>query len=274
MSETQPEGICFVIAPIGDPESDLRRRSDLILHHIIRPCVTDFELEPIRSDQISEPGLITSQIVRHLVEDKLVVADVTDKNPNVFYEMAIRHAVQKPLVQIAADRGTLPFDVHDMRTIYVDITNLDSVDECKAQLSEQIRTSLSGSYLPSSPVARAIDIMALRQSDDAGARTNAQILSRLDRIESSFRGVRQESKLIAPATMDVLKGIAAKFSDLKYNIREATESAQKPLLDGLSDSFDDLMLAVLRVFHNEFSIRLSEVVVRHLLFNPDRILEY
>ena len=80
---------CFVIAPIGEAESDTRKRSD----------------------QISEPGIITSQVIQHIVDDPLVIADLTGRNPNVFYELAIRHAIKKPLVQIIKKGEAFPFDL-------------------------------------------------------------------------------------------------------------------------------------------------------------------
>ncbi len=91
---------CFVIAPIGDPDSDIRRRSDQILKHIIKPAVGKCGYDAIRADQISEPGMITHQVIEHVVGDPLVVADLTGQNPNVFYELAIRHAIRKPFVPL------------------------------------------------------------------------------------------------------------------------------------------------------------------------------
>lgn len=85
------ERICFIIAPIGDPDTEIRRRSDLVLTYIISPVVTAVGYTPIRADQISEPGLITNQVIRYLINSQLVIADLTRHNPNVFCELAIRH---------------------------------------------------------------------------------------------------------------------------------------------------------------------------------------
>ena len=63
---------CFVIAPTGEPESDTRKRSDQILRHIIRPAVEAKGYTAIRADEISEPGIITSQVIQHVVDDPLV----------------------------------------------------------------------------------------------------------------------------------------------------------------------------------------------------------
>ena len=97
MSQDDPK-ICFVIAPIDAEGSETRRRSDQVLNHIISPAAEECGYETIRADNISEPGIITSQIIQHLLEDSLVIADLTGRNPNVFYELAIRHAIKKSVV--------------------------------------------------------------------------------------------------------------------------------------------------------------------------------
>src|SRR3954464_14465268 len=103
--------LCFVVSPIGNPGTPGRHRADLFLKFIVEPVLTELGYQALRADKISAGGLVTSQIVRHLVEDPLVIADLTDHNPNVMYELAIRHAAQKPFVQLIDKNQTIPFDV-------------------------------------------------------------------------------------------------------------------------------------------------------------------
>lgn len=56
-------GLCFVNAPIGSDGSDVRRRSDQVLRHIIRPAVDECGYRAVRADEIAKPGLITSQVI-------------------------------------------------------------------------------------------------------------------------------------------------------------------------------------------------------------------
>ena len=139
MADTN-EKICFVIAPIGEPGSDIRKRSDQVLEHIIRPVVESCGYKAVRADEIAEPGIITNQIIRHVVDDPLVIADLTGQNPNVFYELAIRHATRKPLVQIINKVEDIPFDVGPMRTIAVNHQDLDSVEKAKTEIEKQIQS--------------------------------------------------------------------------------------------------------------------------------------
>lgn len=117
---------CFVIAPIGDKNSDTRKRSDQALKHILKKALSDAYIVT-RADEISEPGMITSQIPQAIQDSDLVIADLSE-HPNVFYELAVRHAVQKPVIHVIDERWTIPFDVAGFRTIKFDLTSLDSTD--------------------------------------------------------------------------------------------------------------------------------------------------
>jgi len=130
---------CFFIGPIGDEKSRIRKWSDLVLKYIVSPVVKELGYEdPARSDLIPKSGSISFEIMRHLVDDDLVVADLTESNPNVFYELAIRHVLQKPAIHIVRDGYKLPFDVRDIRVIPVKIDNLDFAENTRQELKSQI----------------------------------------------------------------------------------------------------------------------------------------
>src|SRR5208282_587041 len=121
MTEEAEKKICFIICPIGEGGSEQRHRSNQMRKYVFNPVAEDLcGYRTIRADEISEPGIITAQIIQHLMDDPLVIADLTDSNPNVFYELAVRHAVRKPVVQLIDYRSVIPFDVAVQRTIKVD----------------------------------------------------------------------------------------------------------------------------------------------------------
>lgn len=177
---------CFVIAPIGEPESDIRKRSDQILKHVIAPAANECEYETLRADQISEPGIITSQVIQHIVADPLVIADLTGQNPNVFYELAIRHALKKPLVQIIKKGEQIPFDVAVTRTIFVDIHDLDSVEEAKINIVKQIKAVEKDASEIDTPISVALDLELLRQSEKPEQRSLADMVEAISDLRTSL----------------------------------------------------------------------------------------
>lgn len=181
---------CFVVAPIGQTGTDARKRSDQILKHIIEPVVTSLGYDrPLRADHIAESGRITRQVIQHLVEDELVIADLTDSNPNVYYELALRHALRKPFVQLLAGDDSLPFDVADQRTIMLDHRDLDSVAQAKEELRRQVQVFQGGEgeVEVDTPLQFALDIASLQSSADPGDRTQAELLEMLQELRRMTR---------------------------------------------------------------------------------------
>lgn len=193
------EKICFVIAPIGDADSETRKRSDQVLKHVIGPGASTCGYKAIRADQISEPGMITSQVIQHIVEDPLVIADLTDRNPNVFYELAIRHAIRKPLVQLIKKGEQIPFDVAGTRTIHVDHRDLDSVEEAKKEIVSQVHALEKDSSKLETPISVSLDLQMLRQSDNPEQRSLADVLSVITELRSSISGI--EKRLEHPESL-------------------------------------------------------------------------
>ena len=188
---TEDDKLCFVISPIGDQDSDTRKRSDQVLKHVIRPAVSKCGFKAIRADEIDAPGMITSQVIQHVVNDPLVVADLTERNPNVFYELAIRHALRKPLVQIIQQGETIPFDVAGTRTVFVDHRDLDSVEEAKNEIVKQVRVLEQDESDIETPISVSLDLQRLRQSTDPAERSRADLLAAVLDVRTSLGKVEQ-----------------------------------------------------------------------------------
>lgn len=140
------ETTCFYITPIGDEGSDARKHSDLFLGSIVEPALGPFSLKVVRADNIAEPGIITRQIIEHLFRSRLVIADLSFHNPNVFYELALRHAVRLPIVQIIRGGDRVPFDVNQMRTVVIDNHDIYSLvpklETYRSEIASQVRSAL------------------------------------------------------------------------------------------------------------------------------------
>jgi hypothetical protein len=136
---------------------------------------------------MSNPGQITRQIVEQLLNADLVVADLSEHNPNVFYELAIRHAAFKPVVQLIHTSFKIPFDVAHQRTIFYDHQDLDSVARVKEELSRQIKSVEKNPGDVDSPLSDALLLKALRQAEDPIARSNMEILSALEEMRHEIR---------------------------------------------------------------------------------------
>jgi hypothetical protein len=137
------------MSPIGEDTSEQRQHSDLFLNHLVEPALQEFGLKVVRADLIGESGMITSQILEHILKAKLVIADLSFQNPNVFYELAIRHACRLPIVQIIRKSDKIPFDVDQVRTIQIDNSGIyaliPKLETYRSEIATHVRQALASS---------------------------------------------------------------------------------------------------------------------------------
>jgi hypothetical protein len=202
-SKEEEEKICFVISPIGEEGSEVRERSDQILKHIITSSVEQLGYTIIRADKIAEPGIITTQIIEHIVDAELVIADLTDKNPNVFYELAIRHAIRKPLVQMIKKGEVIPFDVAATRIIQFDLHSLDSVAAAKEEIVSQVKSLEAGKNEINNPISVSLDLKLLKESGNIEERSLADIVEALSDLRLVVTSM--DKGVASPKQLDEIK---------------------------------------------------------------------
>lgn len=211
---------CFVVTPIGAEGSETRRRSDQVLRFIIEPVLEEFGYGVERADRISQPGIITNQVVDRLLDSDLVIADLTDRNPNVFYELGIRHATRKPVITIIEQGELIPFDVSQSRTIMFNYRDLESVDRCKSELRRQVQATEENPDDFFTPVSVAVDVRAVQGSGDPAARLDVQVLSALQALQADVGRMRADlAEITAPSRSE--------YNDAKQAIAEAQAAIQE-----------------------------------------------
>lgn len=89
---------------------------------VIVPICKELGLISVRADETYGPGLIIADIARDIIEAKLIIADITPSNPNVYYEVGYAHALNKPTILIAENQTQLPFDVSPFRILFYENT--------------------------------------------------------------------------------------------------------------------------------------------------------
>lgn len=149
--------ICFYITPIGGDDSEERKHSDLFLSSLVQPALEELGLTVVRADQIGDAGMITTQVLEYLKRSRLAIADLSYLNPNVFYEVALRHALRLPVVQLIRKLDRLPFDVNQTRTLVFDTTDIytliPKLQTYRAEIANQARKALEDPESVGNPVS-------------------------------------------------------------------------------------------------------------------------
>lgn len=100
--------LCFILMPFKAPFDRLYREK-------IKPSVEACGYMCLRADDLFSPTPILEDVWIHICKSKVIIADATGRNPNVFYEMGIAHTVGKPIIIITQDKADIPFDVAQFR---------------------------------------------------------------------------------------------------------------------------------------------------------------
>lgn len=123
--------LCFVMMPFAD-------RFDRVYRELIVPAATDAGLSPVRSDEMSGSGFVMEQIRAAIQQSRLCVADITDRNPNVLYELGFAQAMSKSVILLAADLTDLPFDLRAMRVIRYGALVGQARNELRAAIAQEL----------------------------------------------------------------------------------------------------------------------------------------
>lgn len=178
---------CFIVTPIGSDASPTRRAADGLINAVMKPVLEKMGFETYVAHEIASPGSITRQVIEHIIYDDLVIANLSELNPNVMYELAVRHCVGLPIVVLAENGTRLPFDISDERTVFFQNDMYGAVD-----LVPRLETAIEAALMtgePDNPVYRVTQSRVLRESvepDDA----QAFLIKKLDYIESFIGEVK------------------------------------------------------------------------------------
>lgn len=109
----QPREVCFILMPFGGWLDDYYEA-------IYTPAIEAAGLEPHRADDLFRPSTIVNDIWAYTKRAKLLLADLSGRNPNVFYELGLAHALAKPVILVAESMEEIPFDLRALRIIIYD----------------------------------------------------------------------------------------------------------------------------------------------------------
>lgn len=160
---------CFIVMPSGRDASDQKWFRGWY-EVVIKPSVVEVGYQPVLAAAEEQPGAINDEIRAHLALDPMVVVDLAgtepeeDPNPNVMYELGIRHALGLPLVMMAWKGQRLPFDVSNQRVI-MEERDLMDLELNKRRLVTFIRAAEQGKYYkPMEAVSRQATIQVASES--------------------------------------------------------------------------------------------------------------
>lgn len=123
---------CFVIMPFQGWFNDYYDK-------IYCPAIENAGFEPHRADDLYAPNNVVSDIWKYTQKAQIILADLTGKNPNVFYELGLAHAIAKPVILITESEEDIPFDLRAIRIIKYDKNQHDWGKELESSITKALK---------------------------------------------------------------------------------------------------------------------------------------
>lgn len=270
---------CFFITPIGKEKSEERKRSDNLLV-IIQEILELYQYEFIRADSYSKTGNITRQIVQLLIESELSIVDLTDPNPNVFYELGIRHSTGKAVIPIIEKGNPIPFDIGQERAIFYDLSSDKSVEEFKESIHRIIISAIKYHSENENPVSRLEDFIPLKSEPYTNEYKLISIINKLtkaykfiDSFESYQKQPlgRQSYNMIRRITPLILDDLDGQLSNILSGTIETWGNLNNEIFELMMESVNDYFRAI---SVNDLKYWVSSEGKQYLEFLTNRISSF
>ena len=136
---------------------------DMIYTDFIKDAVEELGIKCVRCDEIAETGWIHSKMFRHIFESNVAVVDITLLNPNVFYELGVRHALNKHVTVLIRKSGTpSPFNIQGFQMLEYKLEDPENLESGKKKIGEFIRNGLASQNVDS-PVYEVLDNLKVEE---------------------------------------------------------------------------------------------------------------
>ncbi|HMH52250.1 MAG TPA: hypothetical protein VK548_18575 [Candidatus Acidoferrum sp.] len=132
------ENECFVIMPF---DGLFKREYEFV----IQPAIEAAGLKPVRGDEIFSKPQIMADVWRAIRRCRVVFAELSGRNPNVFYELGLAHAIGKPSIIVTRNETDVPFDLKALRYVFYDVNDPSWGETLKHSISDLLKKLLSAS---------------------------------------------------------------------------------------------------------------------------------
>jgi hypothetical protein len=177
---------CFTIMPFGGWFDDYY--ADIFCR-----AIADAGLIPRRADDLYRPSAIVHDIWAYTKSSKLILADLTGKNPNVFYELGLAHAIAKPVILVTESIADVPFDLRALRVIEYDKNSPAWGEDLRQKIKTAITEVLASPLQSVLPSFLEVDSSAPKQSVSANQKEMLEIKQELELVRREMRNLADGS---------------------------------------------------------------------------------
>jgi len=222
---------CFVLMPFNNEMNN-------VYNYLIKPSVFESGLESVRADEIYRPGSIIEQIRTSIRQARVLIADVTLKNPNVMYEIGLAQAMGKPIIFISQEIKDIPFDIRGFRVIIYNPLEIGSIEKAKMELLHSINEVLKDSQI--NEAERLLENGQIRASMAIAGIALEQLLNNLLKRTNPYVEIRSinetlrnlgNSKILSNEMIDKIRHAYSLRNNAIHKSEEPGEKDARNLID-------------------------------------------
>ncbi|EKL5296866.1 hypothetical protein QPI28_004506 [Vibrio parahaemolyticus] len=203
---------CFIIMPIAEADDRPKGHFKHVYSNIIKPACKTAGYKAVRADEVKQTNLIHLDILKQLIEAPIAICDLSNRNPNVLFELGIRQAFDKPTVLIQEQGTPKIFDIAPLRYLeYCKEMRYHDVLESQKELAEAISATV-GADGQQGNVNSIVKLLALNSPAQIPDIENSRELLSLDVMHAE---VRQMKSLLENIT-NVARPSKASFALIEY----------------------------------------------------------
>lgn len=215
-TEVTEKQVCFVLMPIADVHGYEPGHFGRVYEHLLKPAIIAAGYVPVRADDTVKTDYIVVGIIQKIVESAMVLCDFSARNPNVMYELGIRHAFNKPVVLIRDKRTDKIFDIQGLRYAeYDESLRVDSVTKDIGKITSAISETATTTDKDMNSI---VQLAGIKTAEVPAGQTISSdtklILSMFSNIEKRIEGIEKRSTINnVPNFIAFKTGIVTKSGD-------------------------------------------------------------
>ncbi len=229
--DEKKQNTCFVIMPFSDPEGYEPGHFRNVYEHTFAPAIREAGYEPLRIDDNIVSSLIHGKMMNELVTAPMVLCDLSTNNPNVLYELGIRHAFDLPVVLVQESGQDRIFDIAGITSVEYHRSRLyEEVIQDQKLITKAIRQTANAKDKYS--IMKLVNLHAASLADPGS-------VTREDRLEYLIQDMTRKMNMLEKRFLDFQpKMVDARFPDRRIHAAEELVASLTDLMDQAEDYLD------------------------------------
>lgn len=216
---------CFVLMPFG-------HHFDRYFQNIYVPAIEDSGLAAVRADSLFRSSSILHDIWNHIKQARVLLADLTDTNSSVFYELGLAHAIGEPVVLVSNDIEDVPFDLRGLRVLIYDKDREDWGADLRSRITKALHQTLTD-------IASAVPPPFAKASAPAALPNEDPLIAQLRAVEFQVRALRTEREQLrlrdeTAKALRTLTPMEEKVVRMRFGLDDGTEQSLNEIAEGFA----------------------------------------